>query len=554
MSVSRTTRPDDYNAASNDGYGLGVPLELLVQDPEVVAELKQLDDEEREQFALRALKIGVLALKQARGQIDAETVRNEGKQLVTTLQGRLDAHSQVLKEAVDAQLRHYFDPDSGRLHERLQRLLKQDGELEQVLKKHLGEQDSELVRTLSAHLGEESPLLRHLDPEDSKGLLCLLRQTVDDQLNRQRERILVEFSLDHKDGALSRFIRELSERHGEMAGDLAKKIDVAVGEFSLDNEESALSRLVRNVHTAQKTIQDQFSLDEDQSALSRLKRILEATQESINSQLTLDDDQSALARLRKELTEILQEQQKSSREFQQEVTSALQAMQIRKEQAAKGTLHGIEFEQSLMSFIDHEFKATDDIVTATGNTTGRIKNCKIGDITLELGPESAAPGARITIEAKDKQKYQLAQAREEITMARDNRDAQVGLFVFARSNAPENLESLTRIGNDVFVVWDPEDTMTDLYLKTAITLAKALCVRARQHNESHSADFLEIDKAILEVEKQIAAMDDVETWVRTIASNSEKILKKIATMRKSLLSQSEVLRERTESLKVIAEG
>lgn len=555
MSSVRTASQASGENDPGASVPFGMQVELLISDPELVAEIQQFsDDQKQEEFILRALKVGILAIKQARGQIDAETIRNEGKQLMEKLQSRLDHHSTLIQNSVDSQLKHYFDPESGRLQERLNRLLNKDGDLERVLQRHLGEQDSELVRTLSTHLGKESPLLRHLDPEQSDGLLVLLKKSVDEELNLQREKILKEFSLDHKQGALSRFIHELMEQHGKLSGALSEKIDAAVSEFSLDDDQSALSRLVKNVHQAQRTITAEFSLDEENSALSKLKRILESTQNSINSQLTLDDEDSALSRLRRELTEILQEQQKSSREFQQEVTSTLNAMKARKEQAARGTAHGIEFEAALYAFIEFESKQTDDIVSPTGNTTGNIKNCKVGDVTIELGPESAAPGAVIVIEAKDKAGYQLAQAREEINTARNNRNAQIGLFVFAKNSAPEHLEPLSRIGNDVFLVWDPEESTTDLYLRVGLTLARALSVRARQHNDSHSGDFLEVDKAILEIEKQVNSLDDLQTWVGTIANNSEKILKKVNSMRKSLSNQVEILRERTDSLKIIAES
>ena len=53
-------------------------LELNITDPELIAELEQFaEPAERDEFALKALKIGVLALKQARGQIDADMVRRE---------------------------------------------------------------------------------------------------------------------------------------------------------------------------------------------------------------------------------------------------------------------------------------------------------------------------------------------------------------------------------------------------------------------------------------------------------------------------------------------
>ncbi|MCA8989429.1 MAG: hypothetical protein KDA78_17395, partial [Planctomycetaceae bacterium] len=168
MSVSRTTRPDLDRPGTGQGLPFGMSLDLIVNDPEVVQELSQFEEgDPREKFALQALKIGVLALKQARGQIDADVLRAEGKELLLGLQSKLDTHSQLVKAAVDAELKQYFDPESGRLHERLQRLVQQDGELEQLLQKHLGQQDSELVKTLAAHLGPESPLLRHLDPEET---------------------------------------------------------------------------------------------------------------------------------------------------------------------------------------------------------------------------------------------------------------------------------------------------------------------------------------------------------------------------------------------------
>jgi len=46
-------------------------------------------------------------------------------------------------------LKEYFDPKSGRLAERLGRLVKRDGELEQVLRRHVGGDSSELAQTLA---------------------------------------------------------------------------------------------------------------------------------------------------------------------------------------------------------------------------------------------------------------------------------------------------------------------------------------------------------------------------------------------------------------------
>ena len=45
--------------------------------------------------------------------------------------------------------------------------------------------------------------MKHLDPQQSEGLLAVLRASVETQLTQHRDHVLKEFSLDHKDGALA---------------------------------------------------------------------------------------------------------------------------------------------------------------------------------------------------------------------------------------------------------------------------------------------------------------------------------------------------------------
>lgn len=545
-----TSDSTSSSSKRRDTLPFSMDLELVIHDSETISELQQHSEgEARDKFALEALRIGVMALRQARGQIDAGAVRREGERILETLQSRLEDHGKTLNDRLTHQLKEYFDPTSGRFQERVERLIQKDGELEQVLTRQIGQDDSSLAKTLTAHIGQESPLMRFLDPKRSEGLLGLLNELVENQLTTQRRHILDQFSLDYEDGALSRFIGELNKKQGELSGELHEKVDEAVRQFSLDDDNSALSNLVRNMKDAQRTISAEFSLDEEKSALSRLKNILQSTQESIHSHLSLDDENSALARIKKELMELLKEQQVSSRDFQEEVRTTLEAIQVRKNEASKSTRHGLIFEDAVNEWLKQEAQKAGDITTATGSTTGLIKNCKIGDAVIELGPESAAPGSKVVVEAKEKKTYQLADARAEIAKGRDNRAAQIGLFVFSKETTPEGMEPFSRYGQDVFVVWDAEDSSTDLYLRAGYTVAKALCIREQQSQSAHASDFTEIDKAILEIEKQTGALDDIETWSNTIVNNSEKILKKIRTSRKSLLNQTEILKERTTAIR-----
>ena len=220
------------------------------------------------------MQIGVLSLKQAQGQIDADAVKREGEHILRELNLALEKYKLEMHGDVTAVLREYFDPSNGRFQERLERLLQKDGELEQVMLRQVGSDGSELAKTLAAHVGENSTIMRLLDPSESDSLARTIQRSAEDTLKAERQRILAEFSLDNKESALSRMVDELNQNNNRLSDDLVNKIDEAINEFSLDKDDSALSRLVRKVENAQKTIADEFSLDNESSALNRMSHLL----------------------------------------------------------------------------------------------------------------------------------------------------------------------------------------------------------------------------------------------------------------------------------------
>ena len=309
-------------------------LQLTVVDRDTIDDLlAYAAGDERDQFALNALRIGVLALRQARGRVDADLIQRETQRMLSGLERQLSTHASQMQEKLAGSLKEYFDPESGRFHERVQQLVKEDGELEQLLRRQIGSDDSQLCKTLLGHFGSESPLMKLLNPRESEGLLHALGHTLETQLTAQRNHVLREFSLDNKEGAMARMVGELTNNHGQLTEALQKKIDAVVDEFSLDKEDSALSRLVRNVDRAQSTITREFSLDDEGSALSRLAVILRNTQTAIDSNLSLDGDSSSLARLRRELLSILEKHTETNSAFQEEVKVALGKMVARREES-----------------------------------------------------------------------------------------------------------------------------------------------------------------------------------------------------------------------------
>lgn len=550
--MSQTLRLDALRSSSLGDEETGGPLflALTVLDPDVVSALAAYPEgPARDELALAALRIGVIALRQARGQIDADAVRRESQRLLADMQSQLQQHSQAVQQQLAGTLKDYFDPENGRFHERVQRLVRKDGELEAVLQRQVGGADSELCKTLAQHFGSESPLMQVLTPDQSRGLMAALRAMLEGQLTEQRKHVLSEFSLDNKQGALARLVSELTENQGDLTKALGDKIDDVVKEFSLDVEDSALSRLVRNVDRAQRTISAEFSLDNEGSALARLKQLLEGTQQAIHGNLTLDEEGSSLARLKRELMTILESHGKLNAAFQEEVKVTLARLTARKEEQARSTRHGVQFEQAVGTFLQDAAARRGDVLQPVGEKVGLIKNCKVGDFVLELGPDSAAPGAKIVIEAKEDRSYDVTEARAECERARKNRDAQLALFVFSKRTAPELSEPFANFGDDVLVVWDAEDGNSDLYFKLALGVARALCIRRDKQRSEQAADFQEIDKAVLEIEKRAGNLEQVEKWADTIRARAEDILKHVSTSRASLTRQVETLQERLTDIR-----
>jgi hypothetical protein len=470
-----------------------VVLMLEVSDPETALELRRhAEGEDREQFALAALRVGVMALRAASGQVDATAIREAGNALVGEMRELLSTRAAEMTERVASTLTQYLDPQSGALPQRLNALVRRDGELEQLLRAHVGGDDSLLARSLAAHLGQGSAIFKMLSPTDAGGLRAQLAKTLEDALTEQRGHILREFSLDHEGSALSRMAAE-------------------------------------------------FSLDAEGSAMNRLSKMLAATSEKIGKDLTLDDEGSALSRLKRELLGTIEQLGKSNVEFQTQVREAMARLDTRKKEEARTPRHGVTFEERLGALLSEEAQRLGDIYEATGDTTGAIRACKKGDYVMQLGADSAAAHARIVWEAKEKQAYPLRAALEEIDEARRNRQAQVGVFVFSRKTAPEGIETLQRHGSDIVVVWDADEPASDLVVRAAYSLARALAVRERRSDRESEAALAELERAARGVERQIGYLDDVRRWAETVKGHGEKIGERSARMAEDLRREVERL-------------
>lgn len=293
-------------------------LHLSVIDPETIAALAETrEGRDRQELALTALKIGLLSLRAARGTVDGATVRNEGDRFLTTMGERLEGHRELLDSVLGGTLRNYFDPASGLLNDRLQRLLRHDGELANLVNAQVQAARASFDELFQAHLGETSPIRALLSPNEGNAFMEAIRSQMTDSLHVQEKAIIGEFSLDRLDSALRRLVTELQLRHGDLERNISLKVSEVAEEFSLDREDSALSRLVSRVDAASRQVASQFSLDDPASGLNRLIA---------------------------QLTKHHSEQSEHARNFETKVVTLLERLTTRKQESMRSTLHGNEFE------------------------------------------------------------------------------------------------------------------------------------------------------------------------------------------------------------------
>ena len=498
-------------------------VNLVISDPEVIlAAGEYAEGRPRTDFLLTALKVGVLSLRAARGVVDGDMVRQEGERLMEQLGERLNGWRKVFEERVAGSLSHYFDPKQGTFVERVERLVHADGDLANVMRLQVQSAEQNLARVFEQFIGENSQLLKVLDPSGENQLVQTMQRTLDSVIQAQNAAILQQFSLDNKGGALTRFLGELEAKHGNLNTALSKNMADVVAEFSLDRPDSALSRLVQRVETAQRSLTSELSLDNEASALSRLQKMLEDNH---------------------------REQVAMANRLSESLNVAIGQLQARREEAARSTRHGLEFEAGVGEQLRVLCEAAGDVVQDCGTTTGLIPNKKVGDFIVTIGPEKAAANARIVVEAKESASYDLAATLAEAEVARRNRGAGVCVFVHSEKTAAPGIPVFARYGHDIVVRWHAEDSGTDVWLKAAVMVAAAMSVRAATHDRQDAASFQVVDNAVARMRKQIEGFEVIRTSATTSSNAAGKILERARIMEETMLTQLEALCQEVVKLK-----
>ena len=541
--AARVTIPANENAHP-------VRLVLDIRDPDITHELeRRAEGAERDGYAGQALRIGVLALRQASGALDAQSIQREGERMLNAVRDALNTHTSQTTSAIARLLGGYLDPATGTLPQRLDLLTKRDGELEGLLAKHLDGDRSTVAQTLARQVGQESALFRLLSPTQAEGIVATLSRAVTETLRMQREEVLRELSRDRPESALSRLLDDIAGTNGKLRGDLAGEIATVTSALSLDNEQGPLGRFAARVEKAQRSILEQFSLDCDGSAMRRLSSSIDDTRATVERSLTLNDKASPLSRIREELMGAVSALSDSNTRFQSDVRATLETFRVRRQEAARSSLHGHTFEYAVEELLQMEAQRAGDMCERLAGTPGK-EGRKVGDYVVTMGPDSAAAGARIVFECKADKGYTEAKAIEELTLARKNREAQMGVFVIARESAPDGFQPCRRIGPDLLVVWDAEDPATDLNLQAAPSIARALVVKQHAESGRTEADVRGIEQSVRAIEGFVVAVGSIAHDAQLVVRRGTKIGKVAGVLRERLGEEMERLAEVVRGMRV----
>lgn len=320
---------------------------------------------------------------------------------------------------------------------------------------------------------------------------------------------------EKESGEVHRFLREMFGENGHLQSTLERY-------FGRDS--GHVRELLRNELGPGSSFAKALDLSNRESALAKLE-------EALLRQLSLDHEDSAISRLKR----VLDEHQRSVNDF-------LSWLQTRKEMVEVTPIKGKEFEKVIYPIIATLGRGFGDATADVSATTGAIPRCKTGDLEVELGKDSGLPGGKIVFECKKERGYTLRRSREELSEAKKNRGAQVGVFVFAKGYEPPEVGDFLMLDGDIYCT--VEEGKPPLYLEAAYRIARASLVlrsAARQSGLNVPALRDAIARAGAELKKladlhrrAVTAQDAVNEIVAGLEKRTKKLQEELGWIEEHL--------------------
>jgi hypothetical protein len=440
-----------------------IAVRIADRRPSSLSLFSELSDQQAHQLATDAWTVGLRALANAYALAQESRLQDIGKALLEDIDQQLKAHVAGQQQTIAAVLGKFFDPKDGQVTQRLAAFVDDQGGLAHLLDKYLAPQNSVLAQTLARQVGESSPLFQKLSPTDSEGLIKLLEAQLRSVMNEGHAELVRALDPLAEDGAVARFLKSLRDELKGADEDRAKQLTSALNALDANDPNSLINRLVHETDSARRAVLHAVNPDAPDSPMAIMKQTLTTLlKEHSHSQ-----------------AEALKQQQERQDRFEKEVREAVARLESKRAMDQKSPRGGFDFEHAVAEFVVAAVRGAPCLAEVTGHTAGLRTRCKKGDLVIRFTQESAFDGAGIVVESKRDASYTAQRALEELDTARANRNACAGVFVMARSHAPDGFPIFARFGSNVLVVWDETDSTADPYLHAAILLGLGLVTRGK---------------------------------------------------------------------------
>jgi hypothetical protein len=276
-----------------------------------------------------------------------------------------------------------------------------------------------------------------------------------------------------------------------------------------------------------------------------LKEHLSGAMDSVVKQFSLDNEDGAIARLKK----TLDDQMKTVRDSITELVGAVQRVtgkeEGKAEEAEKGAGKGMTFEDNLYAALAKQAKGFGDLSESTQGTTGLIPRSKVGDAIITAGKQFCnAPGERIVVEFKMDRGYKFKNAMDEVAVARQNRNAQIGIMVFAKGYEPPEIGDFRVVGDSIFCTEDAERAAAGedmIHMEAAYAVARGLLLSLKKSSEGVSVEALKTQ--IESVSALAERLTEITTKAQTVRNAGDAISDLVAKIQTDLRQRVHALQD-----------
>ena len=273
-----------------------------------------------------------------------------------------------------------------------------------------------------------------------------------------------------------------------------------------------------------------------------MHRVIGQSSTNINETFSMDSENSPLKALKSDLIESSQNLNKQVTDKIDAVNAKVEAINTKRQIIMNSTKKGIPFEDSVFEVLAQIATASADEAIKTGQTSGLIKNCKKGDVTVSVNKlASRGHNVNIVFEAKS-MAMSRDEWRKELNLAMTNRAAEISVAVVQTvDQMPNKSRTSIQDNQQLMVAFDPEFD-DPAVLACIYNVAKAYAVS--RSVEGTQVNFKVIQEAVQQLLFSISDLESIEGALKT----SHKALEKIDSARINIKGTIQNQSQRLSSL------